>query len=84
MEEFLLVYVQNLMCCILFFVNFPRRPHFVLRFSAAVCLGAAGGCLVGPLLAASDQLGADVGLGQCVTGYPAPDLPRAAADQPAL
>ena len=56
MEEFLLVYVQNLMCCILFFINFPRRPHFVLRFSAAVCLGAAGVCLVGPLLAASDLL----------------------------
>lgn len=56
MNEFLLVYVENLMCFFLFFVNFPRKKHFLLRFILSVGLGAAGVCLVGQLLAVSSLL----------------------------
>ena len=53
MDEFLLVYVENLMCFFLFFVNFPRKKYFPLRFILSIGLGAAGVCLIGQLLAVS-------------------------------
>ena len=43
MEEFFLTYVENLMCCILFFANFPRRKHFPAYFLSLAVL--AGGVL---------------------------------------
>lgn len=42
MEEFLLVYAENLMCFAMFFVNFPRRQHFAARFTSFTLLGACG------------------------------------------
>ena len=56
MDEFLLVYVENLMCFFLFFVNFPRKKYFPLRFILSIGLGAAGVCLIGQLLAVSSLL----------------------------
>ena len=40
MDEFLLVYIENLMCFSLFFVNFSRKKHFTARFITSVGLGA--------------------------------------------
>ena len=56
MEEFFLTYVENLMCCILFFANFPRRKHFPAYFLSLAVL--AGGVLsvVGHVLSISNFL----------------------------
>ena len=56
MDEFLLVYVENLMCFSLFFMNFPRKKYFPIRFIASMCLGAVGVCLIGQLLSVSNLL----------------------------
>ena len=56
MDEFLLVYVENLMCFSLFFMNFPRKKYFPIRFIASMGLGAVGVCLIGQLLSVSNLL----------------------------
>lgn len=56
MDEFLLVYIENLMCFSLFFVNFSRKKHFTARFITSVGLGAGGVCLIGRLLSVSNLL----------------------------
>ena len=56
MEEFILTYIENLMCCILFFANFPRRKHFPACFLSLAAL--AGGVLsvIGHVLSVSSFL----------------------------
>lgn len=56
MEDILLVYVENLICCYLFFVNLPRRSYFWPRFfiSAGIVGGAL--CLAGQILSVSSFL----------------------------
>ena len=56
MNEFLLVYVENLMCFSLMFMNFPRKKYFPIRFIASMGLGAVGVCLIGQLLSVSNLL----------------------------
>lgn len=56
MDEFFLVYLENLMCFSLFFLNFSRRQHFAARFLGALVLGAGGVFLIGHLLYASSVL----------------------------
>ena len=42
------MYVQNLMCFSLFFIKFPRRKYFALRFCGLVALGAGVLSVLGP------------------------------------
>ncbi len=39
MDEFLLVYLQNVMCFLPFFINFPRKKQFAMRIIGALVLG---------------------------------------------
>ena len=56
MDEFFQVYIENLMCFSLFFLNFSRRQHFTARFLGTLALGAGGVFLIGRLLYASSVL----------------------------
>ena len=56
MDEFFLVYIENLMCFSLFFLNFSRRQHFAARFLGTLALGTGGVFLIGRLLYASSVL----------------------------
>ena len=56
MDEYLLVYIENLMCCSLFFLNFPQRRHFAARFFPLAVLAAGALSLVSQLLSVSTLL----------------------------
>lgn len=56
MQEFFLVYLENLMCCTVFFINFPRRSHFPARMLPLAAVSAVGLTLLGRLLSFSDLL----------------------------
>lgn len=48
------MYVQNLMCFSLFFIKFPRRKYFVLRFCTLVALGLGALFVLGPMIHGSN------------------------------
>ena len=48
------MYVQNLMCFSLFFIKFPRRKYFVLRFCGLVALGLGALFVLGPMIHGSN------------------------------
>jgi hypothetical protein len=54
MDEFFLVYLENLMCFFPFFIQFFRKPYFGLRFSLGALAMGGVVCLIGRPLSVSN------------------------------